>query len=129
MLPVAPAAAETTIVSPFLGAAISMPKKAVSPLMPRSEKHRVRDERDFRDFLEALSRRFDKDVVLWAGDARDAVSLSVIGMTGLDDFREAEGTHDFADGDGGKITVGSHPDAHRRINGEIFHAGERLAVV
>src|SRR5215469_11481784 len=99
MLPVAPAAAETTIVSRFLGAAISMPNTAVreTPCPTRT---------GFSGLFGKIARRFDNDVVLQAGEARDAVSLSVIGMTGLDDFREAGGTHDLADGDGGKITVG-----------------------
>src|SRR6266480_2302148 len=129
MLPVAPAAAETTMVSPFLGAAISMPKKAVSPLIPSSPRNTVSETKGiFGTFWKAWLAN-STATFLQAGEARNAVSLSVIRMTGLDDFREAEGTHDFADGDSGKITVGSHPDAHRRIDGEIFHAGERLAVL
>jgi len=49
-------------------------------------------------------------------------------MARLDDFREAQGAHDFADGHSGKIGIRDHPDAHSGVDGKIFHAGQRLAV-
>jgi len=52
---VAPAAAETTSVSPFLGAAISMPKKAVSPLVPSTPRKTVSETKGiFGNFWKKL---------------------------------------------------------------------------
>jgi hypothetical protein len=51
-------------------------------------------------------------------------------MAGFDDFSEAEGAHDVTESDGRHVLrdVG-HPDAHGRVDGEIFHAGEGLAIL
>jgi len=50
-------------------------------------------------------------------------------MAGFGDFGEAEGAHHIAQSDGGHVLgdVG-HPDAHGGIDGEVFDAGEGLAV-
>ncbi len=75
-----------------------------------------------------LIRSVNDNVILEAGETNDAVALFVIGMARFDDFREAEGAHDFADPYSGKVGIHDHPDAHRRIDREIFHARKRLAV-
>ena len=72
----------------------------------------------------------DEDVVLKAGQAGNLVALLEIGMAGFDDFGEAEGAHDVTESDGRHVLgyVG-HPDAHGGVDGEIFDAGEGLAVL
>ncbi len=93
------------------------------------EENGVRDEGNLRQLLEeALRRRVDDNVLLKASEARDAVILLVVGVARLDDFGETARAHDFADPDSGKVTIDRHPDAHGRIDREVFHARERLAV-
>jgi len=90
----------------------------------------VRHERDFRNFLECAGVRGIEDcVVLEASEAHDAVAFLVIGVSRIEDFGEAEGAHDFADGDGGEITIHGNPDAHGGIHGEVFDFEEGLAVL
>src|SRR3979490_2683674 len=89
----------------------------------------VRNEGNLGRLLEeALRGRVDDNVFLKAGEPRDAVAFFVIGMARLDDFGETARAHDFADLDSGQVTIDGHPDAHRRIDREIFHARKRLAV-
>src|SRR5260370_25632303 len=89
----------------------------------------VRDEGNLRQLLEeALRGRVDDNVLLKAGETRDAVTLLVVGVARLDDFGETARAHDFADPDSGKVTIDRHPDAHGRIDREVFDFGERLSV-
>ena len=70
----------------------------------------------------------DDDVVLQASKPGNAIALLVIGVARLDDFGKTGRPHDFADGHSGEVGIGHHPDAHRGIDGEIFHAGQCLPV-
>src|SRR6266705_4054147 len=128
MMPVAPAAAETTSVSPFFGAAISIPKKAVSPFMP-STPRKMGNEGNLRNFLVGrLGRFIDDDVVLKAGETRDAIALFEIGVARFYNFGKTNGAHNFTNRHNGKVSISGHPDAHGGIAGEILHAREDLAV-
>jgi hypothetical protein len=71
----------------------------------------------------------DEEKFLEAREASDLISLFEIGMTRFDDFRDTDGTHDFAELDGRHVLrdVG-HPDAHGGIDGEICDASEGLVV-
>ena len=71
----------------------------------------------------------DEDVVLEAGEPGNLVALLIVGMPRFHDFREAERAHDLTEDDGRHVLgyVG-HPDAHGGVDGEIFDAGEGLAV-
>ncbi len=83
------------------------------------------------NFLEGmLVGKIEDEVILQAGETDQFVARLVVGMTGLDDFSKAEGAHHFTESDGRHVlrNVG-HPDAHGGIDGEIFDAGEGLAVL
>src|SRR6266480_2422707 len=113
MMPVAPAAAETTNVSPFFGAAISIPKKAVSPLMPSTPRKTVSETKGIFGTLEGRLRRFiDGDVVLKGGETRDASALFVIGVARFYNFGNTNGAHNFTNRHNGKVSISDHPDAH-----------------
>src|SRR5260370_32604635 len=89
----------------------------------------VRDEGNLRQLLEEALRGFvDDNAVLQAREASDAVAFLVVGVSRFEDFGEANGAHDFTDPDSGKATIGRHPDAHGRVDREVFDFGERLSV-
>src|SRR6266436_6693205 len=71
-------------------------KRGKSVEAEHAEEDGVRNERNLRQLLEeALRGRVDDNVVLKAGEARDAVALLVVGMSRLDDFCETGRAHDF----------------------------------
>ncbi len=115
--------------SPFFGAAISIPKKAVSPLMPSTPRKTVSETKGIFGTLEGRLRRFiDGDVVLKGGETRDASALFVIGVARFYNFGNTNGAHNFTNRHNGKVSISDHPDAHGGIDGEILHAREDLAV-
>src|SRR5271170_4668376 len=66
-------------------------------------------------------------VFLHARHAKNFVAFFEMRVFGFDDFGQATGTHDFTDGYCGEIAIGGHPDAHSRIDREVFDFGEGLA--
>src|SRR5258708_29888994 len=114
----------------FLGRGYLHSEKSSEPVKTEHAKEDgIRNERNLGQLLEeALRGRIDDNVLLKTGEARYAIALLVIGVPRLDDFGETARAHDFADRDSGKVTIDRHPDAHGRIDREIFHARKRLTV-
>src|SRR5208337_4275756 len=97
----------------------------------KAEKIGVGEEGNGRKFLEGAGfLAGNENVVLKASEAGNLVTLFEVGRAGSDDFGEAEGEHDATESDGRHVLrdVG-HPNAHGGINGEIFDAGEGLAIL
>src|SRR5690349_23535636 len=87
----------------FLGCGDFHAKKSSEPVGAKCpEENGVRNKRNLREFLEEMFRGFvDDNVVLEAREARYAVTFLVIGVARFDDFGEADGAHNFADGHDG----------------------------
>ena len=128
MAPTAPAAAETTSVSPALAGppTSSRPKYAVMPGMPTMPSQRGSGTSDGSILVHAFGRR-DRER-LHAGHAGHEVAGGERRVVRLDDLADAAGAHHLADADRRHVRLGVvEPAAHRRIERHILDGDERLA--
>jgi len=79
-----------------------MPKKAVSPWCRARREKRCPRQRESRQLLEKLFADASMMSSPAASESRYAIALLVIGMARFDDFRKANGAHDFTDRHNGR---------------------------